>query len=209
MNLIELAEHPRRRLFAVALIRFIFLSLLLLAVVGEIFDMWANGRWFVDMPPELFLISCLVPLSGLFALKFTRIEVVRIQAQLEIYCKRNEFEKAHSLIEKQLSHPMKSFLPSFKGMKAYLLIKERKYDEGRLLARKLTEEFPHYPFGWYLLAYLESRVGHLGDAKDSLQKALKLFEKNWKKHPFSANKTTFVKYLLQDVEEDQYLKNLI
>lgn len=206
--MIEIAEHPRKMLFSVISLQFIIMVPLLLAVVGEIFDMWANGRWFVDVPPELFLISCIVPLSGLFALKFTRIEVAKIQAKLEIYCRRNEFDKAHRLIERKILPTPKAFQQIFRGMKLWLLIKEEKYDEGLPLARKLTNDFPLYPFGWYLLAYMENVKAEKEAAKKSLEKALSLLENSEKTYLLNSNKRV-LEYLLQDVKTDQYLRDLI
>jgi len=206
--LIGWIEHPRRTLLGIGVIEFILIIPLLFAIIGVIFDRWANERWFIDISPVTFLSFCGIVVITLVLLRFTAVEVARTEAKLQFYCERNEFGKARRLIEKKLSHSPKQFRPMFMGMKTYLLIKEKRYDEALSGAKKLTEEFPGYPFGWYLLAYLQSRMGEdLEAAGKSLSMAMSLFGREAENHRRSGKMV--LEHVLQDVKEDEYLKNLI
>ncbi len=206
---IEIAPKPRKTLVVFALLELVLLIPLLLAVTAEIFDVGANGRWFADITPELFLTISIGSFFSVFLLKFIGVEPLRVQARVRVYCGRNEFDKAHRLIERKLTFSLKPFRPVYMGTKVWLLIKEGRYGEALPLARKLTDEAPSYPFGWYLLAYIQSRMGDLESAEISLKKALNLFKTEAKNPLLRRKRDKLRKDFIQNLAEDRYLKDLV
>lgn len=208
-DLIEIAQKPRKTVFVFALLELVLLLPLFLTLLAEIFDLWTNGRWFANITPELFLTISLLSAFSIFLLKFIGVEAVRVQARVQIYCGRNEFDKAHRLIERKLTFSLKPFRPVYTGTKVWLLIKEGRYEEALPLARKLTDEAPSYPFGWYLRAYIQSRMGDMESAEISLKKATDLFKTEAKNPLLRRKRDKLRKDFIQNLAEDRYFKDLV